>query len=111
MSCGSSLFAELTTDWFPVYKGVNQVHVTRKHCLQYILKASLLEWVFKNIFLFAQPKHMLYVLNRTVSFEDSKQMLNLMDKNIYNFALNNLVYLDYEIYSCYHSNMYNLKDL
>ena len=55
-------------------------------------------------FLISQPKHMLWVLKRTVAmrrfFLATNYRLNLMiKKNIYNFKLKKCVYLDYDLYS------------
>ena len=54
--------------------------------------------------LISQPKHMLWVLKRTVAmrrfFWAPNYRLNLMcKKNINNFTLNICVYLDYDLYS------------
>ena len=55
-------------------------------------------------FLISQPKHMLWVLKRTVAmrrlFLAPNYRLNLMcKKNINDFTLNICVYLDYDLYS------------
>ena len=54
--------------------------------------------------LISQPKHMLWVLKRTVAmrrfFYALSYRLNLMcKKNINDFTLNICVYLDYDLYS------------
>ena len=49
----------------------------------------------KNIFLISQPKHMLWVLKRTVSVRHTKGMLKMMGKKIFqNCTLNIFVYLN-----------------
>ena len=53
--------------------------------------------------LISQPKHMFWVLKRTVSmrrsFKAPNYRLNLMCKKINDFTLKNCVYLDLDLYS------------
>ena len=49
---------------------------------------------FSLFFLILQPKHILLVLKRTISFKHPKHMLEKMGMKIFTFTLKNIFYLN-----------------
>ena len=94
-----------------LYKPVGKYQFTMA-CIRCIRALVMFTYQVINCFI-SQPKHILWVLKRTVAmrrfFKAPKFRLNLIiKKNVYNFKLKKCVYLDHDFIQ--HADMLHLSE-